>query len=156
MSRVGLLLIVAGVVTVLLLIAGIGFAACSSDEVEPTAEPFETRTPTPLPPTEAPTSTAVPPTNTATATPLPSDCDYGIDSEADGYKHSGSSDGYASPSDCDAGTCASHGYASSSDCGADFYANSSDVDSRANSDIDSGTGGLPGRFFGLGCSGSGG
>ena len=65
-SRVGLVLIVAAVVTLLMLIAGMGFAACSSDD-EPTAEPFETRTPTPLPPTATPVSTSKP---TATNTPV--------------------------------------------------------------------------------------
>ena len=64
-SRIGALAVVLGLMLTLS-----AFAACSSEE-EPTTEPFETRTPTPVPPTPEPTATAVPPTNTPIPTPLP-------------------------------------------------------------------------------------
>ena len=70
LSRVGVLFIAVTVFTALMVVAVIGFSACSSDE-EPTAEPFQTRTPTPVPPTKVPTATPAPRVKAATRTPVP-------------------------------------------------------------------------------------
>ena len=67
----GIFFIAVAAFTAVVVVAAIGFSACSSEEEEPTAEPFETRTPTPVPPTPVPTDTPVPPTSTSTSTPVP-------------------------------------------------------------------------------------
>ena len=69
-SRMGYMFIAVTAFTAVVVIAAIGFSACSAEE-EPTAEPFATRTPTPVPPTPVPTDTPVPPTSTSTPTPVP-------------------------------------------------------------------------------------
>ena len=110
-----------------LLVLLVGFAACTSEE-EPTREPFETRTPTPVPPTA--THTSVPPTATPTektAAPARAHCD------ASARNFNADPDRDNQTTDCDADSCdcdrLPNRDARSSDCNAD-----SDTRTDCNSD----------------------